>query len=452
MKHYRIGMIHYKIMGTDGVSLEMNKWKKVLEEAGHEVILLGAEVGDDAKLIHPALHHTSDIAKRLYHYSFAEPVGFESEEEYRETLYAEVRKAQTVLDEFIQENRIDFVIPQNVWSVAMNPAVAIALQRIVEKYQLPVLAQHHDFYWERLGGAKITSETAKDLMENYLPPLNEAYRHVVINSYGQRQMLTRRGLEATIIPNVFDFRMDPWVADDYNRDFRKTIGLKDDDILILQATRIVERKGIELAIDLIRGIHDRRDALLGKTLWNGNVFTESSEIVLVLAGYSSDDATGTYVSRLESHAQQNGVRLLFISDHIGHERAEIEGKKVYSLWDSYVHADLITYPSYWEGWGNQFLEGLFAKVPMAVYEYPIFLSDIKQRDFDYISLGHEHTKDESTGLISVEQAVIGKAADEAITYLTDRNSRKKAVERNYSIGAKYYSMEALKGYLLPLIE
>ena len=30
-----IGIFHYKVGGTDGVSLEIDKWKKVLEEMGH---------------------------------------------------------------------------------------------------------------------------------------------------------------------------------------------------------------------------------------------------------------------------------------------------------------------------------------------------------------------------------------------------------------------------------
>ena len=32
-----IAMIHYRVGETDGVSLEMDKWKKVLEKNGHRV-------------------------------------------------------------------------------------------------------------------------------------------------------------------------------------------------------------------------------------------------------------------------------------------------------------------------------------------------------------------------------------------------------------------------------
>lgn len=34
-----IGILHYQVGGTDGVSLEIDKWKQVLEEMGHTVHL-----------------------------------------------------------------------------------------------------------------------------------------------------------------------------------------------------------------------------------------------------------------------------------------------------------------------------------------------------------------------------------------------------------------------------
>lgn len=38
---YRIGIFHYKVGGTDGVSLELDKWKSVFEQEGHSVFLGG---------------------------------------------------------------------------------------------------------------------------------------------------------------------------------------------------------------------------------------------------------------------------------------------------------------------------------------------------------------------------------------------------------------------------
>jgi hypothetical protein len=40
-----IGICHYKIGDTDGVSLEMDKWRVVLEGLGHTVHLCGGDLG-----------------------------------------------------------------------------------------------------------------------------------------------------------------------------------------------------------------------------------------------------------------------------------------------------------------------------------------------------------------------------------------------------------------------
>jgi glycosyltransferase involved in cell wall biosynthesis len=452
MKRYNIAMIHYKIQATDGVSLEMNKWAKIFEDMGHKVFMLGAEIGNNGRIIHPSLHHTSDVAKALYNYSFVNKEDFKDDDEYKKTMLDEAAKAERVIESFVVENSIDLVIPQNVWSVAMNPSVAIALERVVERHRLKVLAQHHDFFWERIGGVNYSCKFAEDVADRYLPPKNPSYHHVVINQQGHDTLLKKRGLESTVVPNVFDFEMDEWKIDDYNRDFKESLNISEDDVIFLQATRIVERKGIELAIDLIRTLNDRKPSLIGKTLYDGRIIKENTSFILLCVGYSSDDGTGTYVDRLKDRAKRAGVNIQFADSFISHDREISDENKKYSLWDSYVFADIITYPSYWEGWGNQFLEGLFAEVPMVVYEYPVFVTDIKKCGFDYISLGMEHTTDPITHLIDVDHSILDSAADKSIRYLLDASFREKNVRRNFEIGKNHYSMQTLRKYLENLIE
>jgi len=41
----KIGLMHFRVGETDGVSLEMFKWKVVLERMGHTVFLIAGETG-----------------------------------------------------------------------------------------------------------------------------------------------------------------------------------------------------------------------------------------------------------------------------------------------------------------------------------------------------------------------------------------------------------------------
>ncbi|OQY26075.1 MAG: hypothetical protein B6I38_11800 [Anaerolineaceae bacterium 4572_5.1] len=397
-------------------------------------------------------HHLPEI-ERLNHNTFKELRDFNAEG-YREELYRWVDILEERFREFIREKKIDFLVPQNVWCVAANPAVAIALERVRLEFDLPALAHNHDFYWERSDGVALTCSAAIELADKYLPPRNKKIKHVVINSLGQKELAERKGIKSIVVPNIFDFEAPPWQKDEYNSDFRERIGLKENDILLLQATRIVARKGIELAIDFAKALDapKRRAQLQAKNLYNGHTFTDDSRIVLVLAGYARDDVSGGYIQKLKAKAQEENVDMIHIGDLIGHGRQTRGGEKVYSLWDSYVFADFVTYPSLWEGWGNQFLEALRARLPIMLFEYLVYKADIKKSGFQVVSLGDSVESYDAQGLAQILPQTIESAADQAVELLTNAKLRQETVELNFQIGRKNYSMDALRKYLIPLIE
>lgn len=457
-----IGIFHYQVGRTDGVSLEIDKWKRVLEEMGHTVHLCAGDLGTvEGTLIEEMYHHRPD-AERLYYNTFCELRDYPDDAAYRTELLGLADLTERKVRGFVEKNGVDFLIPQNLWSVAANPSVAIVLARVMRDLQLPALAHNHDFYWERTGGVALTCAAAIELADKYLPPRDPLARHVVINSLAQRELAERKGIKATVVPNVFDFDAPLWQPDDYNQDFRARIGLGENDVFILQATRIVQRKGIELAVDFVKALDspERRARLQERGLYDGRSFDDDSRIVFVLAGYAQDDVTGGYLNRLKQKVERAGIDALFIEALVGGRRQMRDGQKVYSLWDTYVFADFVTYPSLWEGWGNQFLEALRARLPLMLFEYPVYQADIKDKGFRVVSLGSEiqGRDDPSTGsghrlgLVQVEPSVIGAAADQAVELLTDARLRQETVEHNFQVGRQHYSLEALRGYLTQLIE
>jgi glycosyltransferase involved in cell wall biosynthesis len=456
-----IGILHYKVGGTDGVSLEIDKWKRVLEEMGHRVHLCAGDLGQvEGTLIEELYHHRPDV-ERINRNTFLELSDFAGEAEYRAEVERLAGTLERRLRDFVERRAVDYLIPQNVWSVALSPPVAVALARVVRDLQLPTLAHHHDFYWERIGGVALTCGSAIEIADKYLPPRDQQITHVVINSLAQRELRDRKGIEATVVPNVFDFGAPPhsdgapsWQPDGYNQDFRARIGVRENDVLVLQATRVVQRKGIELAVDFVQALDSpkRRARLRRSGLYDGRPFTDDSRIVLVLAGYTEDDPGGRYVELLKRKIERAGVQALFIGDRVGGMRHMEGGKKTYSLWDTYVFADFVTYPSLWEGWGNQLLEALRARLPLVLFEYPVYRADIRDKGLRVVSLGGEIQERDDLGLVRVKQATIEAAAGQAVELLTDAGLRRDTVEHNFQVGCQHYSLEALRGYLTRLMQ
>ena len=454
MKQIRnIGILHYQVGNTDGVSLEISKWKQVLEKMGRSVHLCAGDLGTDEGFKIPELYHHSEEIREIDRNAFIELIDYDPATLLNgiETISHRIEEG---LQAFIKSNQIDLLIVNNVWSVALNLPAAMALERVRQKLSIKTLAHHHDFYWERRGGIHPTCQPIQHILGQYFPPIDSSINHVVINSQAQKTLAQKRGIQAGIVPNVFDFDTPAWSVNSYNQDLRERIGLRESDIMILQATRVIPRKAIELAIDFVKTLNtpERRLQLSRMGLYNGQKFTEDSRIVLVMTGYSRDDVSGNYLQLLMDKAHAETVDVLHIEEVINHARDIRNGEKTYSFWDAYAVADLITYPSVWEGWGNQLLEAFKARLPVILFEYPVYTADIKAKGFDVISLGSEIDGYNSAGLASVKQTVLDRASDEAITVLTDPDQRQRMVIHNHQVCQKHYSLSALQAMLTDILE
>lgn len=441
----KIALAHFRVGETDGVSLEMDKWKIALEKLGHSVCYIAGSKGTSKNEVYiiPELHYMNEKNNIIVDNAYKalkdfDAKGLENEiENISDTISLKI-------NEIVRKNKIDMIVPNNIWSLGWGLPAGLGFYKSAKTLNIKWGAHHHDFSWEREKYSNPTTAYVKGLIGNVFPPALLGIKHVVINSLAKNELEKRRGIKSTIVPNVFDFEAPLWKKDDYNSDFRQRFGLKDNDIIILQGTRIVERKAIELAIDVAGEIVSRKTFLIGKKLWNGKEFNAQSRIVLFFAGL--DESTPPYLDLLKAKAKSLNVELLFGNRLIEHSRTHRDGEKIYSLWDAYVYAYLITYPSVLEGWGNQFLEGLFAKVPMVVYEYPVFEADIKSVGFDIVSLGSTHKVD-CHKIVHVERNIIEKAGEECVRLLVDAQYRSVAVEKNFKLGLKNYSYSALSTIL-----
>ncbi|MBI9096643.1 MAG: glycosyltransferase family 4 protein [Sphaerochaeta sp.] len=448
-----IGMVHFKTGDTDGVSLEMDKWREIFLASGHKVYYCCGErpLAESYCTVIPALSYLSEETCALDTGTFDSLEGFGSEGAYEEALLATTQALKKELLSWVDRCSLNILIVENIWSVGLHPAAAIALDEIARQRKLAVLAHHHDFYWERVVPVRLTCKRSMEVCDRYLPPHSQGYVHVVINSKAQKALAERKGIHATVIPNVFDFSEGPWEKDAFNGDFRQVFGIADSDVLLLQATRVVRRKGIELAVDFAQALQQQLETQRGLPLYNGEIYSDKSRVFLVLCGTIVNDG-GQYLAQLQKKAAKQGVNLLWIGNRIGHTRSDVQGRKTYSLWDAYAHADMVTYPSYWEGWGNQLLEAVRAKLPVALFPYEIYRSDIAPSGFSMIELGKsESLQWDERGLAVLPQAQVGEAAREASKVLFDTHARSIMVDSNFMIGQKTFSMESLRLLLEPFM-
>lgn len=453
---YNIAFFHNKLGKTDGVSLEINKWKRVLEEMGHNVYFCAGNNDEEiVDFVIPQLSFLEPLTNKILKNGTVEFIDYNNEKQLEKDIFYQSGIIKKRILKFINKYNIDIIIPNNLLSVGYNIPAMVALSEIIKETKIPTINHNHDFYFEESGEVNITCQTVMKIFEKYSVPDTENVVNIVINKIAQKELKSRKNIVARVISNVFEFKDKTWEKDDYNQDFRKEIGITKKDIVFLQATRVLDRKAIELAIDIVAEMNKTENIkrLLGKKLYNNKIFSSRNKIVLVCSGYVEKfGITGDYYNNLHKRADELGVDIKFVGDIVQHERGYKDGKKIYSLWDSYVHADFVTYPSMWEGFGNQLLEAIYAKLPVVIFEYPVYKTDLKDKGLNLVSLGDKITGKDENGLVCISDQKLKEAAREISLLLLDRNERKGIVEKNYQIARENFSFSVLEEKIEELLD
>lgn len=425
-----VGFVGTRFAGTDGVSLEVEKWVRVLRRNNIESVYFSG-------LSDRPPERSDTVPQAFFEHPEIKAVQEQCFGTFRRgrSLSGEIRRLVEVLKDelyrFLDHRAPDLLVPQNALAIPMNIPLGLAVTEVIAETAIPVIAHHHDFAWER---DRFRVCAVEDILAASFPPRLTGIKHVVINRDAQRQIAHRCGLASTVIPNVFDFASLDDVAgfpapDEYNKDLREVLGIGEDQLLILQPTRMIARKGIEHALELAARLKDRNP-------------------VLVVPHQELDEGD-QYAQRVLAYARTLGVTVMLRPDRIGLERGgyvdhghadgtttvDPVGKR-YSLWDLYIHADLVTYPSLYEGFGNAFLEAVYFGKPIVVNRYPVFREDLEPLGFETITMD-------------------GYVTDEVVQatekLLDNRNEQNRRAHHNLRIARSHYSLELLEDRLMTLI-
>lgn len=407
------GFVSTRFAGTDGVSLESAKWAHVLWEDKHRSFWYSgrSDRKDEVSMCIPEAHFDHPENRWI-----------------NERIWGTMRRSRHVTDrirdladyikstlyQFTDKYGIEVLVPENALTIPMHVPLGVALTEFLAETQMPAICHHHDFYWER---TRFSISAVQDYLDLAFPARLPNLAHTVINRQAQEQLALRKGVGSMLIPNVFDFDSAPPQPDEWSRDVRKDIGLEPEDIFILQPTRIVPRKGIEHAIKLVGMLDDPRYKLV--------------------ISHDAGDEGFEYKRMLEDLAREEKVDLRFVSDRVGEVRQyDSEGRKIYTLWDLYPHADLVTYPSTYEGFGNALLEAIYFRVPVVINRYSIFVQDIEPKGFKLAVIDGFITRD----VVRFVRRT-----------LEDPSFRQLMVDHNYRVATTYYSYTALKRSLRALL-
>ncbi|RMG34504.1 MAG: glycosyltransferase family 1 protein [Planctomycetota bacterium] len=433
MKSQNIGFVSTRFAGTDGVSLESAKWAEVLYDARGHISHWFAGILDrdpgTSRLVPLASFTHPDIAAingqvfgRLHR-----------DREVTERILDIASDLKRELERFIDGFGLDILIAENALTIPVNIPLGVALTWLVAERGFNTIAHHHDFYWER---DRFRVNAVGDFLQMAFPPSLPSIQHVTINSIAQQELSHRRGQSSVLVPNVLKFNENPpkkriydgdyidvdalHPIDDHAAHFREDIGVGENDVLFLQPTRVVPRKGIEHSVALL--------AQLG---------LENAHLVIT---HQTGDEGHEYQEIIKELAARHSVSLIFadefITDRIDRRGVREDGRRIYTLGDAYRAADFVTYPSLYEGFGNALIEAFFYCTPVMVNRYSIYITDIEPKGFR---------------VVEMNGVVTGSVVREVRRVLHDEQYRLQMITHNYETATRFYSYRILRRKLRSLI-
>jgi mannosylglucosylglycerate synthase len=217
----------------------------------------------------------------------------------------------------------DLVVAENICSLPLNLDASRAAAAVLADHRGRVAFHHHDLPWQR-------AETAG--VQDLPPPLPGALH--VVSTGRARGELAARSLAAHTIPNAFDFDAPAGDRDSTRSEFR----FAHDDLVVLQPSRAIPRKDVPGGLRF-------GEALAG--------LLDDRRVVYWLTG-PAEDGYGTV---LDCALQATALPV-------------VRGRAARTT-DAYAAADLVAFPSKWEGFGNPVIESVVARRPLAARHYPV---------------------------------------------------------------------------------
>jgi mannosylglucosylglycerate synthase len=219
----------------------------------------------------------------------------------------------------------DLLVVDNICSLPLNLDAARAVGRVAEGHRGRVLLRHHDLPWQR---RSLTS------LEDEFPPAIGGALHATVNLRSRRELEARGYSGTTTVHNYFN--LDPPAAD---RDTtRAAFGFADDEFVCLQPARAIERKNVPGGLRFAQRLR---------------ALSPDRELRYWLSGPAEDG----YAPTLERIVERADIPMTL-------------GRAAHAC-DAYAAADLVVFPSTWEGFGNPVIESIAYRRTCVAYPYPV---------------------------------------------------------------------------------
>jgi mannosylglucosylglycerate synthase len=446
--------VHYKLFGTDGVSLQSQELTEELARRGWTVHLCASDVPHDHSGLQLAelSYQTPDVIelRRQIFQPTLEPsqpgASSLAESALLQQITARAVEIQRQMEMYVDMHGIRLIHIRNIMALPLNlPATLAFYQLATARPHLQFILHHHDLMWEGPNAKNFKTPYPRiaALIDRIICPQLPNATHVLINPLAAVMLKQQRGINGQVIPDGFNFERRVLPIDEaaFRANLELLVGddrpITDHDLVVGMMTRVAINKAIELAIQFVAQLQQARAKLEATPKGVGSKrrrFTTDSRIILLLGQGEDLSESNEYFQRLLRYAEDAGVTVAYAGNMVVPDSTYPLGSDQYPFYSTYQAIDLVCYPTEHEGFGNQAIEAVWAKRLLALHEYPVFTAYIRDYLPKYISLGTNrdlHRSEQNDQFYQLDQRVIEAAVRETIALLRDPEREHVWTEENY---------------------
>lgn len=418
MNRKRLAVIASRLKCVDAISVEAEKWIDKYVELGYEVHLIAGKFGEPTGLSMfelPEMDYKHPEVRGIKRIVFGSKLNKDGKKAAEILINSMVKRIKGPLKNYLIQNKIQLLSIEDVLGSMKNLPLNITVKQIVRELGLPTISRHHYMPWEnpyftRFNNfPKITSE---------VPPKAKNIVYITNTESAKKQLGENRQIPSRIIPNTIDLTKLQKL-DGYNRDFRKSFGIADDQLIFLQPTRVKRNKSVERSIKLIAELND----------------IMKKDNVLMITG-SPVYSRGNYFEEVVRKTDKQGVRVVFANNRIFLRRHQNPDKKFFSIHDAYLHADVVLYPNTSDAFGNPIIEAVAYKKPLVVNRFPN-LDGFLKKGFRFVVTDNKITPE---------------TVSDTYEIIMDSRKRKADITHNFKLLQRFYSSEILDEDLIQILD
>jgi glycosyltransferase involved in cell wall biosynthesis len=412
-----IAVIASRLKCVDAISVEAERWINKYERMGYKVCLIAGKFGEPVELQHfelPEMDYKHPEIRGIKRIFFGSELGKEGKKAAEILLNNLVKRIKYPLKNYIIKNKINILSIEDVLISLKNLPLNIALSQIIKETDLRVISRYHYLPTEN---SYFTHFNNFPRILSEIPLNTKRIVHVTNTQSVKNALAESKKIFANVIPNTMDLdRIEK--IDDFNSDFRKALGIRDDQLIFLQPTRIKRNKHIERSIKLVAELND----------------IMKKDNVLVITG-SPVYSRGNYFEEVVRKVNKQGVRVVFANDRIFLGRHQNKEQKFYSIHDAYVNCDVVLYPNISSAFGNPIIEAAAYKKPLVVNSFPN-LKEFTDKGFEFVKM---------------DGKVDAEVVSDTYELILNEQKRKEITEKNFELLKRNYSSEILDNKLIPIL-